>query len=154
VQPAATSRTLRDLDPQQDQQPLGGGLRRLLGHPRHAEAQQSPALRQSLAFDAVGQQAVVADAKEAVGQDMLEKAVEKLLGGKFVNLLAVPVPTVPVGVTHLAVLAVEQAMTADRHAMCVAAQVIDQLPRAGKRGSRVDYPTFPPQCVIAHAAFR
>ena len=86
VQPRATLRTLCNLDPQQDQQPLAGGLRRLFAHRRPAKAQQSPALRQSLAFDAVGQQAVVADAKEAVGQDMLEKAVEKLVGRQLIRI--------------------------------------------------------------------
>ena len=62
---------------------------------RLARSQQSTAIRQPLPFDAVGQQAVVADATEAVGQDMLEKAAEKLLGRKDVDLLPVPVLAVP-----------------------------------------------------------
>ena len=140
VQLTATLRALRDVDPLQYLQPLGGRLRWLVRHPRCADSQQATALRQPLPFDAVGQQAVVADAKEAVGQDVLEKAMEELHCGKFVNFLPIPVPAVSVRVPNLAVPAVQQAVIADRHAMRVATQVIDQFLWSGKRGFRVDHP--------------
>ena len=49
-------------------------------------AEQFPAAVQPLPFIAVGQQAVVPDALETVGQDVLEKAADDLVG-KIVAVL-------------------------------------------------------------------
>ena len=118
----ATLRATCDVDAQQDKQPSGGGVRLLVGD-RRPGSQQSTALRQPLLFDAVGQQAVVTNAKERIGQHVLKKAVEKLFGGKNVRLAAISVRAVAVSVTDVAVLAVQQPVVADRDAMRVAAQV-------------------------------
>src|SRR4030042_3047220 len=82
----------------------------------------------------------MADAKEAVRQDVLEKAVDEFLGGKEIRLEPVAVAAVAIAVTDLTVLASEDAVVADRHAMRVAAEVVQQLARPGKRGLRVDHP--------------
>lgn len=66
--------------------------------------------------------------------------MKKLLGGKFVELLPVSVPTVAEGVANLAVPAVQQTVIADRHAMRIATQVINQFPWTGEGGFRVDHP--------------
>jgi len=72
------------------------------------------------------------DAKEAVRQDVLEKAVEEFLGGQDIRFEPVPVTTVAIVIIDLAVLASEDAVVTDRDAMRVTSQVIQELARPGK----------------------
>ena len=138
MQWAATLRATCDVDVQQDKQPLSG-VRLLVCH-RRPGSRQSTAVRQSLPFDAVGQQAVVANGKETIGQHVLEKAVEERLGGKNVRLPAISVAAVSVSVTDLTVLAVQRPEVADRDAMCVAGPGTHRSDRRGTR--RCQEPSF------------
>jgi hypothetical protein len=61
----------------------------------------------------------MADAKKAIRQDVLEETAEEFLGGKELGLEPVAVAAVAIVVTDLTVLAIEDAVVADRHAMRV-----------------------------------
>ena len=91
---------------------------------RRSGAEQLAALVQMLLFGAVGQEAVMPDAEEMVRQDVLQKAAEELLDGKYVDLQPVAVATIPIAVMHHSVVASDKAMVADGHAMGVAAKVV------------------------------
>ena len=136
----AATRTARDVDPQQDAHPVGGRVGLLVGGGRRSDAEQLAAAGQLLLLDAVGQQAVMPDAEEAVWKHVLEEAVDEFLGRKDIRLQAVAIAAVPVVVADLPVLASEDAVVADRNAMRVAAEVVQELARPGKRGLGVDHP--------------
>lgn len=97
------------------------------------------------AFDAIGQQAVVADTPESVGQDVLQKAANELGGGEFVRFESVIVLAVPVAVDHTAAVTTHQAVIADGRAMGVASQRVQQFAWSGKGGFRIDDPRFVPE---------
>ena len=82
------------------------------------------------------------DAKEAVRQDVLEKAVEEFLGGQDIRFEPVPVAAVAIAILHLAVLASEDAVVTDRDTMRVASQVIQELAWPGKGSLRIHHPRF------------
>ena len=61
---------------------------------------QMAAQRQFLLTCTIGEQAVVADADEAIGQDVLQKATEKLHGIEFHHAVAVATGIVLVTKAH------------------------------------------------------
>ena len=71
----------------------------MVGRSRRSGAEQQAATGQLFLLDAVGQRAVMADAKEAIRQDVLEEAAEEFLGGKESRLEPVAVAAVAIGVT-------------------------------------------------------
>jgi len=93
-------------------------------------------------FTAVGKEAVMPDVKESVRQNMLKEATEEFLGGKNVCLAPVAVTAITIAIMHFAVPASKDAMIADRHAMSITPQVVQQLAWAGKRWLGVDYPCY------------
>jgi hypothetical protein len=100
VQWLTTIRATRNVDPQEQSHPLGGRVRLLVGLLRSG-AEQLAAPRQVLLFAAIGQQAVMPDAEEAVRQDVLQEAVEEFLGGKDIRLQSVAVAAVAIAVTYV-----------------------------------------------------
>jgi hypothetical protein len=93
-----------------------------------------------LTLDTISKKAVMADVKKVVRQDMLEEAMEEFLGRKNVRLAPVAVTAITIAIMHFAVPASKDAVIADRHAMCITPQVVQQLAWAGKRCLGVDYP--------------
>jgi len=89
---------------------------------------------------AVGEQAVVADPYEAVGQDVKEKPAEKLVGREGHLALAVAVSIVLPGEGHLLALDPHQALVGDRHAVGVARQVREHLLGTAEGRLAVDHP--------------
>ena len=69
-------------------------------------------------------QAEVADADEAIGQDMEEKAAGKFFGIEGHRFQPVFVSSVPVAKSDLAVLDVEDAVVGEDHTVRVAAEVV------------------------------
>lgn len=135
----ATTWASSDVDPQQDAHPVGGRLGPIVccGWPG---SQQLVTSRQELTFDTISKKAVVPDVKEAVWQNMLEEATEEFLGEKDVRLAPVAVTAVTIAIMHFAIPASKDAVIADRHAMGVTPQVVQQFAWAGKGCLGVDYP--------------
>lgn len=84
----------------------------------------------------------MADALEAVRQDMLEETADELVSGKFVCLEPVVVSAISVPVGDATVVACDESVVADGCAVCIPSQVLQQFPRAGEGGFRIDDPRF------------
>ena len=93
--------------------------------------------------EAVGEQAVVADAHEAPGQDMEEEAAQELHGFQSHAGLLVAVSVVPPDETDLLSIEGQQAMVGDGHAMGVAAEVAQHMGRAAEGRFGVNEPLLP-----------
>ena len=89
--------------------------------------QQLAGPSQLLAPVAVGQEAVVTDAHEALGQHVLQKAPQELHSIKHHLALLAALGVVLVGKTNLAVVRGQQSLIRDRHAMGVARQVFQRV---------------------------
>lgn len=139
----ATTWASSNVDPQQGEHPVGSRLGLIVGR-RRPGSEQLATSRQELTFNTISKKAVVPNVKEAVWQDMLEEATEEFLGGKNVRLALVAVTAITIAIMHLAVPASKDAVIADRHAMSITSQVVQQLAWAGKRCLGVDYPCFFP----------
>ena len=125
MQHVAATRTTRDVDPQR-QHPFGGDLGRsglVRGNDRPAE--QFAATRQPLLFVSVGQQAVVSNPHEAIRQHVLQKPAQKLFGRKMRRLAAVTVAAIPIRESDFPAGAIQQPVVGNRHAMRIAAEVIN-----------------------------
>ena len=101
---------------------LGGSLRDL--GQSGMKSQQLAALRESEFFGSVGEIPEVTDAHEASGEDMEEKASDKLLGVKGHRFQPVFVFSVPVAKSDLAVFDGEDTVIGQRDAVSVAAEIV------------------------------
>jgi len=86
-------------------------------------AQQVAPAREGLASIALGEEAVVTDAVEAVGQDMEEKAAGELAWGKPHDAASAAAAIVLVGERHLIVVDGDEPRIGDRGAMGVAREI-------------------------------
>ena len=91
----------------------------------HAEQRAAALERSSTA--AVGEEAEVADADQAFGQDMDEKAAQELLGGNGHDLVLAAVGIVSPAEGDAMVLARHEAMVGDGDAMGIAGQVVENM---------------------------
>src|SRR5215471_21020335 len=103
-------------------------------------AQQLPAARQFLFSIAIAQEAVIADALEPIRQDVQEETADELVRIQRHRLLLALMTIILVAECDLAVIDVQQAIIGDRHAMCVTADVVQNLLGSGKRALGVDHP--------------
>jgi len=94
---------------------------------------------------AVGKEAVMADALEAVGQDVEEKATDELLGLERHVLDARAVPIVLPGERDVVVGDLDKAMIGDGDAVRIAAQIPENLLGPGKGRLAVDHPIDLPE---------
>jgi len=78
MQRAAATGTARDVDAQQDAHPVGSRVGLVVSRGR-SRAEQLAALSQLLPLHAIGQQAVMPDAREVVGKHVLQETVEEFL---------------------------------------------------------------------------
>jgi hypothetical protein len=76
---------------------------------------------------AVGEEAEVADADQAFGQNMDEKAAQELLGGNGHDLVLAAVSIVSPAEGDAMVLASHEAMVGDGDAMGIAGQVVENI---------------------------
>src|SRR5271163_4237933 len=83
--------------------------------------QQIAAERQLLAAMAVGKEADVADAMEAVRHGMLQEAADEFIGGKGHDLGFAVLPIVLPGETDLAIVKPDQAAVGDGNTVSVTA---------------------------------
>ena len=94
-------------------------LDRLLGH-RRGQTEELACSRDRLGAIAGGEQAVVTDAMEAVGQDVEEKATDELVRGKPHDAAAAAAAIILIGERHLIVIDGDKSRIGDRGAMRVA----------------------------------
>jgi len=89
---------------------------------------------------AIGQEAIVADALKALGQNVQQEAANELAGGERHRLLSVAIAIVPPMEADFAVVDVEKAVIGDSNAMGVSRDVGQDLFGAGEGRFGVDTP--------------
>lgn len=89
----------------------------------------------------VCQKAEVTNATEALRQDVEEEPADELIGIERHHFALVIGAIIPPVETDAAILAGEQTVVADCHAMGVAAEIIEDLLRAGKGTFGIDHPS-------------
>ena len=132
-----------DINAQQQEFPFGRRLFRRRRRRRFAEQFANAA--QILRLGATGEQAVVADALKAAGQDVAEEASQELVGGKRQRFADVSGGAVAVVEDDLAVVARQESRVTDGDAVGVVAQVVKEFLWAGEGGLAVDDPRLSPQ---------
>ena len=95
-----------------------------------------------LAADLVGEQSIVADAVKAIGQDMQEKASDKLVRGQGHGLMPIALFGTIVFPLEGDTLLIkgDQTTVGDRHPMGVARQIGEYGLGTGKRTFGIDHP--------------
>ena len=83
--------------------------------------------REFLCAMTIAQEAVVPNALQAGGQYMQEKATKEFLGAECHDFRLIVMPIVFPAEAHLAIVDTHQAMIGDRHAMGVAAELVQHL---------------------------
>jgi hypothetical protein len=128
-----TDETARDVDAGDAQHQVPGRLRR--DGRRGWLRQECPALRERRGAPAIGEQAEVADADEAVGADVEEEATEKLVDREFHHLPAVPVGVVAPAEADATIAEGERPVVGERDAVGVAAEIGEHVlgPREGRK---------------------
>jgi hypothetical protein len=96
---------------------------------------------------AVGEEAEVADAVEAVGHGVLQEAADELVSGERHQLGFAVLPIVLPSEADLAVVEPEQTAVGDGDTVGIAGEIAEHLLRPGERGLRVDDPIDPGQGV-------
>jgi hypothetical protein len=76
-------------------------------------------------FCAVGQKTKVADAHEPIRQDVEQKAADKFLGIEGHGLFAIAIFSISIAQGNLALIDSEDAIIRQRHAVSVAAEIIE-----------------------------
>ena len=115
-------------------------------------AESAPAAGEQSCSAAVGEEAIVADTDEALGEDVQEEAASELSEREREG----PGPATPVVLVaeaHGLVIDVEQAMVRDRDAVGVAGQIFEYALRALERRLGVDHP-FGAGCLMEIAVER
>ena len=93
-----------------------------------------------IAASAIGEEAVIADAMEARGQDVKQEAADELIGRDGHDLLPIAVPIVLPAETNGAILDIDKAVVGDGDAVRVAADVIEDLFGSAEGRLGIDHP--------------
>jgi len=88
----------------------------------------------------IAEEAIVANVLESTWKDMDQEAADELVGAECHRLLLVAVTIVLPAETHLAILDVEDAIVGYRDAVCVAADIVQNLLRSGEGALGIDDP--------------
>jgi len=134
-----TDRTALDVDPGDTEQEGGRGFRRRSGR-REGLAEDLAAAREFGLAGAVREEAEVANADKAVGEDMEQEAANELGGRQGHDLHAVAVGIVLPAEAHDPVLEVEEALVGEGDAVGIAPEVLEDLLRAGEGRLGIDDP--------------
>jgi hypothetical protein len=105
-------------------------------------AQEFPTAAQRPRFVPVGEEAVMPETHEAVGEHMQEEAADKFVGVERHGLGSMTLTPVPVGQADPSIAYIEDAVVRDGNAMGIAADIVQDVLRAGKGGLGVDHPLF------------
>src|SRR5271170_2229015 len=106
-------------------------------------AEQFPATRQFCTPFAVGENAEVADANQATGQNVQQEAAQELMSGNGHNLLLAAVGIVAPAKRDAIVLKGYKAMVGNGDAMGIACQVVENMFGTAERWLGVDHPVLP-----------
>jgi len=90
----------------------------------------------------VGQKAEVTDAHEAIGQDVKQEAADEFMGLKRDRLFFIPIFAISITQGDLTVLDRKDAVVGQRHAVGIAAEVIEDGLRRTERLFGVDDPAL------------
>jgi hypothetical protein len=130
--------TAIEIETGEQEDPLRGGL--ALGGRGRVDVQKLPDPAECIGFDTVGQEAEVANAHEATWEYVQEETADELVGGKRRGASYVTVGAVAIGEADGAVLEIEDALVADRGAVRVAAEIVQDLLGTGEGLLGVDDP--------------
>ena len=103
--------------------------------------------REFLGATSIAQDAIMAQALQAVGEGMEEEASDALLGRQRHDHVPIPVAIIPPTEVDQPILQGHQALVADGHAMRIATQVGHHLLRRRKRGLGIDDPVLTPELI-------
>jgi hypothetical protein len=103
-------------------------------------AEKFTAASELLRTMAVAEEAVVADAMKARGQDMQQEAADELIRRDGHGLLPIVVPIVLPAEADRAICDVEQSIVGDGNAVRIASDVLHDLLRSGERRLGIDHP--------------
>ena len=143
VQPALlTEGTAFDIDPGESQHQGGDRCRRLERGWEHREELAAPG--ELGRPGAIGEQPEVADAHEAIGDDVEQKAADELRGLQRHDLDAIAVGVVLPAEVDDAVGVADEPVVGEGDAVGVAAEVVEDVLGAGKRLFGVDHPGVVP----------
>ena len=123
--------TAFDVEPGQSAQEGGDGFDGS-GRRRSRLGEQGAALRELGPARAVGEEAEVPNTDKAAGDDMEEEAPDEFLGVEGHDLHAVTVRVVLPAEAHDAVGGADEPLVGDRHAVRIAAEVLEDLRRPGE----------------------
>ena len=130
-----------EIDAGEFKQPVFGCEHGGLGQ-RPIKFQQLTALSQGLFFRTVGEKAEVADAHKAVGQNVEQEAADKLLGVEGHRLFSVAVFSISIAQSNLAMIDIEDTIIGERHAVGVAAEIVENSLGRTERLFGIDDPTL------------
>src|SRR3984957_10793882 len=89
---------------------------------------------------AVAEQAVITDPLEAAGQDMDEEAADELVGIQCHRLLLAAATIILPLEANLAILDIKDTIVGNGDAVCIAADILQDLLRSGERALCIDRP--------------
>ena len=133
-------RTARDVLAGQAQEELLPVLTRERRRGFRSDVEQLATERDALLPDGIGEQSVMADADEAWGEHVKQKAAQERLGGERHGLASIAVGPILVEEGHLIAVHRDDAFVGDRDAMSVAAEVGEYLLGACEGAFAVDHP--------------
>ena len=94
------------------------------------------------AFGSVGQKAEVTHAHEAFGDHVEQEAADEFMGIEGHGLFSVLIFSVPVTEGDLCVVGRENSIIGQRHAVGIAAEIVEDMGGGAKRLLRIDDPGF------------
>ena len=115
------------------------------GRRRSRRIEGGPADVQVLGAVAIGEQAIVPDPHERLGEHVEQKPTDEFLDREAHHLGLVPMCVVPVAEANLTVLAIQEALVADGDPMGIAPEVSEHLRGTAEGGFGVDHPVLGPE---------
>ena len=111
---------------------------------RRIKVEKFAALRQQVFFGAVGQEAKVTDAHEAIGQDVEQEAADEFVSIKEDGLFSISIFSISIAQGDFSVFDLENTVVGERHAVGVAAEVVENSLRRTEGLFRIDVPILLP----------
>jgi hypothetical protein len=86
----------------------------------------------------VGEEAIVANALKTIREEMEQKSANELIGGQRYRFQPIIVAVILPVESDLGIFDIEDAVVGDGHTVSGAANIVENLSRAGKRGLGID----------------
>ena len=101
-----------------------------------------PAQSEPLSPVAIGEEAEIANALEAIGKYVKQESTDEFVSAKRHRLVAVAIAIIPPAKLNLAVIDIEQAIVGDGDAVRVSCDILEDFFRPGEGSLRVDHPVL------------